>query len=208
MSEDYGQTWESIKANIPYGPVNIIREDPKDENILYVGTDYGVFISMNRGVSWETLVGDLPTTYVHDINIHPRDDIAVIATHGRGMWALDVQMVREVIKIETSDVAAGIFDIPAAELPYNKVYYKRTVKKLNAPFYLKEAGSVGIKVINTDGNVVFENNRDSRKGLNYAEWGLLDANEEIIKTGTYTLQIKGIAFEESKEFEVKPFSRW
>lgn len=207
-SEDFGQTWESIKSNIPYGPCNVIREDPKDENILYVGTDYGVFVSMNRGESWETLVGDLPTTYVHDINIHPRDDIAVIATHGRGMWALDVQMLREVMAIETSDKAAGIFDIPNAGLPYNKQYYRRSVKKLNAPYYLKEACKVEIEVTDVDGNVVYETKADAKKGLNYAEWGLFNTDEELVKEGTFKFQITGEGFEEIKEFEVEPFSRW
>ncbi len=207
-TEDYGQTWESIKANIPYGSCNVIREDTKNENILYVGTDYGVFVSMNRGESWETLVGDLPTTYVHDINIHPRDDIAVIATHGRGMWALDVLMMRAVIAIETSDSVASIFDIPATGLPYNKEYYRRTVKKMNAPYYLIEAGNVELKISDAEGTVVYETSIDAAKGLNYAEWGLLNSEEALVKAGNYTLQIVGKDFEESQAFEVKPFSRW
>lgn len=207
-SEDYGQTWESIKANIPYGPCNVIREDLKDENLLYVGTDYGVFVSMDKGKSWETLVGELPTTYVHDINIHPRDDIAVIATHGRGMWALDVQMLREVIAIETSDKTAGIFDIPACSLPYNKQYYKRSVKKLKAPYYLKEAGQVEVKITDAEENVAYEEKVDAKKGLNYAGWGLFNTNEELVEVGTFKIQLTGNGFDESKEFEVKPFSRW
>ncbi|MDB4584708.1 hypothetical protein N9164_16275, partial [Draconibacterium sp.] len=207
-SEDYGQTWESIKANIPYGPCNVIREDPKDENILYVGTDYGVFVSMNRGESWETLVGNLPTTYVHDINIHPRDDIAVIATHGRGMWALDVQMLRQVIKIETSDTLADIFNIAECMLPYSMEYYRRSVKKMNAPYYLKKAGKAEVKVTAADGTVVFETELDAKKGINYATWGLLTKDEKLVEAGTYKLQISGTGFDETKEFEVKPFSRW
>lgn len=206
-SEDYGQTWESIKANIPYGPVNVIREDLKNENILYVGTDYGVFVSMNRGESWETLVGNLPTTYVHDINIHPRDDIAVIATHGRGMWALDITMMREVINIETSAAEAGIFDIPAASLPYNKQYYKRTVKKMNAPFYVKTAGKVKIEITDAKDKLIFEESIETSKGLNHATWGLFNTNDELVKPATYIIKISSAAFEESTEFEVKPFNK-
>ncbi|MFC2132324.1 WD40/YVTN/BNR-like repeat-containing protein [Bacteroidota bacterium] len=87
-STDYGQTWINIAGNIPLGPVNVIREDPNDKNILYVGTDIGVYVSKNGGKKWEIL-GDLPSTFVHDLQVHPRDNIIVIATHGRGMWALD-----------------------------------------------------------------------------------------------------------------------
>jgi len=91
-SEDYGKTWDNISANIPLGPVNVIREDPSDEKILYAGTDTGVYTSTNRGKSWSVL-GNLPTVYVQDLVIQPRDNILVIATHGRGIWAIDISPV-------------------------------------------------------------------------------------------------------------------
>ena len=91
-SEDYGNTWENITANIQLGPVNVIREDPSDEKVLYVGTDTGVYTSTDRGKSWSVL-GDLPTVYVQDLVIQPRDNILVIATHGRGIWAIDITPV-------------------------------------------------------------------------------------------------------------------
>ena len=91
-STDFGTTWEDISANIPAGPVNVIREDPKDKNILYLGTDVGVYVSKDAGENWEVL-GDLPCTYVHDLAIHPRDNMIIIATHGRGMFVLDADPV-------------------------------------------------------------------------------------------------------------------
>jgi hypothetical protein len=93
-STDYGSTWTSIAANIPVGPVNVVREDPKDANILYVGTDVGVYVSLNGGESWSSLPTGLPSTFVSDLIIHPRDDMMVISTHGRGMFALDVRPIR------------------------------------------------------------------------------------------------------------------
>lgn len=91
-SEDYGKTWKNIAANIPAGSVNVMREDPIKPNILYVGTDNGVFVTKDGGESWQVL-GDLPSTYVHDLIVHPRDNIIVVATHGRGMWAVDANDV-------------------------------------------------------------------------------------------------------------------
>ena len=92
-SSDRGQTWEDISGNIPLGPVNVIREDPHMKNVLYVGTDVGVYVSVDAGRSWEVLGGDLPSTFVHDLVVHPRDKVMVIATHGRGMYALDLRPV-------------------------------------------------------------------------------------------------------------------
>ncbi len=88
-STDYGATWKSIGGNIPLGPVNVIREDPTNANILYVGTDVGVYVTLDGGTTWQVLGANLPTAYVHDLIVHPRDKVIVIATHGRGMWAMD-----------------------------------------------------------------------------------------------------------------------
>ena len=92
-SEDYGSTWKDISGNIPLGTVNVIREDPVNEDILYVGTDVGVYVSTDGGKEWETLGGNLPSCFVHDLIIHPRDNILVIATHGRGMYAMDADQI-------------------------------------------------------------------------------------------------------------------
>ena len=88
-STDFGKTWQNIAIGIPLGPVNVIREDSREPGTLYLGTDSAVFISKDGGKSWQALGGNLPSAYVHDLVIHPRENIIVIATHGRGMWALD-----------------------------------------------------------------------------------------------------------------------
>ncbi|NRA97703.1 MAG: hypothetical protein HRU14_16020, partial [Planctomycetes bacterium] len=106
-SKDRGKTWEDISATtvtddggaedtdgIPGGPINVVREDRKNPEILYVGTDVGVYVSTSGGKTWQALANGLPSTFVHDLIVHPRDDIMVIATHGRGMYAMDVRPIR------------------------------------------------------------------------------------------------------------------
>ncbi len=88
-STDYGQNWVDIKGNIPCGPVNVVREDPNNEKVLYVGTDLGVYVTADGGHTWYVLGSGLPSTFVHDIVVHPRDNVLVAATHGRGMWVID-----------------------------------------------------------------------------------------------------------------------
>ncbi|MGB8953049.1 MAG: hypothetical protein WCC06_10350 [Candidatus Aminicenantales bacterium] len=88
-STDYGKTWVDICGNIPGGPTNVIREDPKKKDVLYVGTDYGVYVTTDGGKTWNCLGSGLPNVPVWDLQIHPRDNMLVIATYGRGMWAID-----------------------------------------------------------------------------------------------------------------------
>jgi len=93
-STDFGLTWEDISANVPAGPVNVIREDPDEKDILYLGTDVGVYVSKDAGESWEVM-GDLPCTYVHDLAIQARENLIIVATHGRGMFVLDADPVNK-----------------------------------------------------------------------------------------------------------------
>lgn len=88
-STDCGKSWVDISGNIPGGPVNVIREDPKNKDVLYVGTDLGVYVSVDGGKHWHMLGSNLPTAFVWDLKIHPRDNTIVIATNGRGMYVID-----------------------------------------------------------------------------------------------------------------------
>jgi hypothetical protein len=92
-STDYGKTFTGIAANIPAGSVNVIREDPENPNVLYLGTDFGAFVSLNGGERWEVLGGPLPSVQVSDLQYHPREHVIVISTYGRGMYALDARRI-------------------------------------------------------------------------------------------------------------------
>jgi len=95
MSTDFGQTWTSIAGNLPSESINVVKEDPKKEQILYVGTDLGVYVTLNRGETWHSLCNHLPTTPVHDLVVHPREDELVIGTHGRSCFILDVKPIQK-----------------------------------------------------------------------------------------------------------------
>jgi photosystem II stability/assembly factor-like uncharacterized protein len=92
-STDFGRSFTSLASNLPAGPVNVIREDPRNANTLYVGTDFGVFVSTNGGQRWEVLGSNLPSVQVSDLQFHTRDHVIVISTYGRGMWVFDATRV-------------------------------------------------------------------------------------------------------------------
>ncbi len=89
-STDYGKTWKSIAGNLPGGPMNMIREDPENANVLYTANDFGVYVTTNGGGRWDVLGGNLPSVNVMDFIVHPRDRMIVIGTHGRGAWTMDL----------------------------------------------------------------------------------------------------------------------
>jgi photosystem II stability/assembly factor-like uncharacterized protein len=92
-STDYGRTFRSIAGNLPGGPINMVREDPVNANVLYAANDFGVYVTTNGGVRWDVLGGNLPSVNVMDFIVHPRDRMLVIGTHGRGVWAIDVSKI-------------------------------------------------------------------------------------------------------------------
>src|SRR5205085_8266364 len=90
VTRDYGATWKPIANNLPpRGQVNVIREDPKSKELLYVGTETGLYISLDGGDMWKRFMSGLPTVRVDDILVHPRDNDLIVGTHGRGIYILD-----------------------------------------------------------------------------------------------------------------------
>lgn len=207
-STDFGENWIDITNDISIGPINVIREDPHHANILYVGSDYGVYVSLDYGASWNSLAGNFPTTYVHDLIIHPRDHIMVAATHGRGMWAMDVSYI-QAMNAEFIAKNCEIFKIDHAKLPYSSHWwYIRSMKKANITFYLKDAATVELQILNESGEVLKSLNLDANKGLNFFEWDLyakIDGKSEFTIAGNHQILIKGNGFEVKKEFKVEAF---
>lgn len=97
MTEDYGKTWKSIRANLPTsaGSTRVIREDLENENLLYLGCEFSAWVSVDRGQSWTRLNGGLPTVAVHEFALHPSADEVVAGTHGRSLWVADVSALRQ-----------------------------------------------------------------------------------------------------------------
>lgn len=98
-SEDYGKTWRSIAGNLPPEPINVVREDPTDPDILYVGTDGGVYVSFDQGNSYMAWRSGLPKSVpVHDIAIQARDNEIVLGTHGRSLYVAKLEDVQKLKK--------------------------------------------------------------------------------------------------------------
>ena len=116
VSDDGAASFRSIAAGLPTGApdfVHVVREDPLNENLLFVGTDVGVYASLDRGASWRRFMQSLPAAPVHDLEIHPRDRELIAGTHGRSIWIVDIAPLQELTAQVLADGAAAFEPAPA-----------------------------------------------------------------------------------------------
>jgi photosystem II stability/assembly factor-like uncharacterized protein len=114
-STDAGKSWTSIASNLPEnGPVLAFAQDPVNKDLLFAGTEFGVFFSINGGQKWIQLKGSMPTIAVRDIVVHPREGDLVLATFGRGFYILDDITPLRVLKPEMFNQAGTIFPVKTA----------------------------------------------------------------------------------------------
>jgi len=184
-SEDFGKTWISLRGNLPeYGFLHTIREDLENRNLLFVGSEFGMFVSANGGQAWTPYRTDFPTVAVRDIQIHPRERDLIIATHGRGVWIVDDIRPWEKLTLETAKAEAILFDVKPATIFAYRGYADATnvYAGPNSPFgaaityYLNPAAAenarVRISIYDASGREVAVPFASKSAGINRIYWNL------------------------------------
>ncbi len=192
-STDYGKTWTSIVGDLPAETINVVREDPDHKDLLYVGTDMGVFASFDGGSHWEALQGGLPHVPVHDLVIQPREHDLVIGTHARSAWVLSLEKVYDLTpELRATDLK--LFSVDNVRRDPNWSYGgggrrggggavadpANPIVKVN--IYAKSAGKGFIRIKDKSGKVVKEKAIDAATGYNFFELELKLA-DGMPKTG-------------------------
>jgi photosystem II stability/assembly factor-like uncharacterized protein len=184
---DYGKTWRRISTELR-GYAHVVREDPKQPNLLYVGTELGVFASFDRGGSWTDMRLGLPPIAVVDLTVHPRDNDLVIATHARGFYVMDD--VTPLQKMATEGVASAVALFPPTpavrytQASDTSVLGNRVWVSANQPYgvilsyYLPAAADGGALLTVTDakGRVLNRVRGPGNAGLNRAVWNLSEVS--------------------------------
>ena len=168
-TNDFGASWVPIANNLPAAPINVVREDPKDPEVLYVGTDLGAYVSLNRGAEWLSLSTTLPTTTVHDLVVHPRDGEIVIGTHGRSAWVVDARPIQQ----WRSAIRTGLhlFGLrPVFVRAANDIEPSRPRAEAVFYYYLQDPQPVTITVRDPANRVVLNVTHEGRAGLNAYVW--------------------------------------
>lgn len=184
VSEDFGKTWKKIGKDLPLEPVNVVKEDPKNPNLLYVGTDHGVYISLDRGEHFMALKEGLPAVAVHDVVVHPRENELIIGTHGRSIYVGDVAQVQQ---LADSILEKEIFVFDMKKVRYNGNWGTNWSKWLDLnepefliPIFSKMPATVTISVF-ADSILLKSWTEKVERGLNYAEYDLtFDQNQKEV----------------------------
>jgi photosystem II stability/assembly factor-like uncharacterized protein len=182
VTEDYGDTWKTLQSNLPaFGSTRCLREDVVNPDLLYLGTEFAVFASLDRGRSWAKLNNNLPTVAVHEIAVHPTAGEIVAATHGRSLWILDVSALRQ-IKPETLRARAHLYKPQEATAwrlrPSIGGTNRRFIGKNPPPgtqlYYslAQPAETVKLQVLDINGKLVREAKGPTGPGLHVVNWDL------------------------------------
>jgi hypothetical protein len=184
-SIDYGETWRSLKSDLPPAtPVRVIREDVKNPHLQFVGTESAAYASIDDGGHWVRLMNGMPTVAVGDLIVHPRDGDLIAATHGRSFWVMDISPLQELTQgVLSSD--AHLFSVkPAVAFEYraftnNEFLAEKRFIGENPPpgttisYYLKsEPSEVKLAILDRDGAVARELTATKAQGINRVQWDL------------------------------------
>jgi hypothetical protein len=187
VTRDYGASFQSITNDLPsFGNVQVIREDPKNKNLLYAGTEFGLYVSINGGQHWQKFSSSYPTVRTDDILVHPRDNDLIVASHGRSVWIADDITPLQQLTPDVLSQDAYLFDIRPAVAWLNdqqhgqQVGGQRVFVGENAPrgtaisYYLKSAasGDVKITIADFEGKAVRTLEGTKHAGINRVLWNL------------------------------------
>ncbi|MDO6516245.1 VPS10 domain-containing protein [Zobellia uliginosa] len=226
-SDDYGNTWISISGGIPDAPVNVIIEDPENENLLFVGTDNGLYVSFDQGSSWENFQNGMPNVAVHDLVIQPTAKHLLVATHGRSIYKADIAPLQ---KMTTELLAKDLHLFELEDIKHLKnwgnpsgAWAKANTPGLDITFYSAQPHTYEAIIKTEEGLVVSETELQADKGLNILSYDLafsktgLEAylkknkakleeakdGKTYLPKGKYTVQLKGNRTTAEARFQIK-----
>ncbi len=218
-TDDYGHSWISLSDQLPPGGhVQVVRTDSRNRDLLFVGTEFGLFVSLDGGTNWTQLRKGLPPVAVYDLAIQPRDRELVIATHGRGLFVMDVAPLEQRTP-KTAAEALHLFDVkPATEFLYHNgrqldpnTHYVAPNPPFGATIYYQFKEKIGdpihIQIADAQGGVVAELTGDGAAGLHAVQWGLRSTkagpDAGPVPPGEYVVRVTAGEWTAARRFRVE-----
>lgn len=226
-SDDYGKTWKNISETIPASPINVILEDPSNENLLFVGADNGLYVSFNQGASWEVFQNGIPNVAVHDLVIQPEAKELVVGTHGRSIYKADISK----LQLMTSEMLSKAFYVFQPEKIKHSsrwgsswsTWGKPQTPGLDITFYTTKTGVYNATIVAENGIPVSATTINADNGFNVLSYDLAfsksgksaylkkvktelkEANDgkTYLPKGKYEINIEGNGIKEKVPFEIE-----
>ncbi len=182
-SDDYGMTWTTLHTSLPHEPINVIKEDPKKSNIVYVGTDNGLYVSLNNGGDFYPWRGGLPRVAVHDIAIQKRDNEIVLGTHGRSIYISSLELVQKL----NDHAGKPLTILPIEERKYDNtlgkkwsIYAEPHRNMLPIHFFTEYHGEGELRILSSRRRTLYRKPISAGKGWNTISYDLsvLEENEQ------------------------------
>lgn len=217
-SIDYGQTWHSIKGNLPDECMNVIRQDPKNPDLLFVGSDFGIYVSLDGGKNWDALGVMMPNVPAYDICIQPRENDLIVGTYGRSVWVGSIKILQEYTK-NVIKKKVHLFKIgkqtPKWWWEKEKIVQvgkKREIEKLKIFYHSELAAKISIYLKNEKSKTIRKWDLDAREGINRLDWDFLidskyrkklpEGRRPFILPGKYTFVIRSNEKTDITEFVI------
>ena len=173
VSEDFGATWTNISSNLPTSPVNVIKEDPANMNVLYLGTDNGAYVSLDRGGSWQPFSEGLPNVAVHDLVVQQKAKHLVVGTHGRSIYVGDISLIQRLEGNSTSEVVVSTIEPVRASRRWGSSFspfmdaFEPTA---SVQFYAPKSGKSTMTIETEGGDELQKKTMNVVKGINAVEY--------------------------------------
>lgn len=181
-SEDYGKSWKQLGKSLPAEPVNVLREDPKDSSILYVGTDNGLYVSFDRGINFMRWEGSLPRVAIHDMAIQTKANEIVLGTHGRSIYIAKLDLIQQYPLAKNKDLV--LFTVN--DVTYNDhlgrksaVYSEPSSMKVAISYFTKDSGLHTIRILNKKDIILQSFTQQAAYGFNIVSYDMTVREDKV-----------------------------
>ena len=209
-SENYGKTWTSLSSNLPDSPINVVIEDNINQNILYVGNDHGVYVSLDSGTNWEPFSSGLTSAAVHDLVIQKDENHLLVGTHGRSIYLTEIEKIQG-LSDEILKSSLYIYPLKSIrKLPSwgvkRSIWSESNNPNLELIIFSSSKKDYQLSIIDSEGSTIYNVSDKFDRGFNFIDYNLKhnqNNNDDFLDKGSYKVLIITDKDNLEKEFQIK-----
>ena len=209
-SENYGKTWTSLGSNLPDSPINVVIEDNVNQNILYVGNDHGVYVSLDSGINWEPFSSGLTSAAVHDLVIQKDENHLLVGTHGRSIYLAEIEKIQG---LSDEILKSSLYIYPLKSIRKSPSWgVKRSIwsesnnPNLELTIFSSSKKDYQLSIIDSEGSTIYNVSDKLDRGFNFIDYNLKhnqNNNDDFLDKGSYKVLIITDKDNLEKEFQIK-----